>query len=51
MSEENKKLGAAIAQALEILPEHKKEYILGFVEGAAAMTTPRDEQSTEPVSA
>lgn len=51
MSEEVKKLGAAIAQALEILPEHKKEYILGFAEGVAAMAAAKAEQPPEQIGA
>lgn len=37
MSDNNKDLGTTIAQALSVLPEHKKEYIIGYAEGVAAM--------------
>lgn len=37
MENGNKDLGATIAQALSVLPEHKKEYIIGYAEGVAAM--------------
>lgn len=37
LSDNNKDLGATIARALAVLPEHKKEYIIGFAEGVAAM--------------
>lgn len=51
MSEEVKKLGEAIAEALEILPEHKREYILGFAEGVAAMAAAKAEQTPEQIGA
>lgn len=55
MSEEIKRLGAAIADALEVLPEGKKEYILGFAEGvaamAAAMAAAKAEQTPDQIGA
>lgn len=51
MSEETKKLGAALAEALEALPEHKREYILGFAEGVAAMAASRAEQTPDQIGA
>lgn len=51
MSEETKKLGEALAEAFDALPEHKREYILGFAEGVAAMAAARVEQTPEQIGA
>lgn len=51
VSEETKKLGAALAEALEALPEHKREYILGFAEGVAAMAAAKAERTPEQIGA
>ena len=51
MSEETRKLGVALAEALEVLPEHKREYILGFAEGVAAMAAAKAEQAPGQIGA
>lgn len=37
MAEKEKQIAQAMADAIAILPEEKKEYFLGFAEGVAAM--------------
>ena len=37
MAEKEKQIAQALADAVAILPEEKKEYFLGFAEGVAAM--------------
>ena len=37
MAEKEKKIAQTIADAVATLPEEKKEYFVGFAEGAAAM--------------
>ena len=37
MAEKEKQIAQALADAIAVLPEEKKEYFLGFAEGAAAM--------------
>lgn len=37
MSEKEKKIAEALADAVNALPDSKKEYLLGFAEGVAAM--------------
>lgn len=45
MSELEKKIAANLVKAVMVLPESKKEYILGFAEGVAAMTETREVES------
>lgn len=52
MSEREMTLAESIAEAMKILPAEKKEYLLGYAEGVAAMAArsgkdakPADEQS------
>ena len=37
MGTDEKKLGQKIAEAVSILPDEKREYILGYAEGVIAM--------------
>lgn len=37
MSAEEKKVAESLVQAFEMLPDNKKEYLLGYAEGVAAM--------------
>ena len=37
MSEKEKKIAKALAEAAKALPDEKKEYLLGYAEGVAAM--------------
>ena len=37
MSEQEKKIGQTLADAVADLPEEKKQYFVGFAEGVAAM--------------
>lgn len=43
MSEIERRIADSLATAIPQLPEEKKEYLLGFAEGVAAMTKPRNE--------
>ena len=53
MSEREKKIAENLAKACEILPDGKKEFLLGYAEGVAAMaekpkTDDRDEKQENP---
>lgn len=37
MSEKEKQSAEALAKALEVLPDGKKEYLIGYAEGVTAM--------------
>lgn len=37
MSEKEKQIGEVLTQAFKTLPEAKKEYLMGFAEGVAAV--------------
>lgn len=37
VSEKEKKIAKALAEAAKALPDEKKEYLLGYAEGVAAM--------------
>ena len=39
MGADEKKLGQKIAEAVSILPDEKREYILGYAEGVIAMAS------------
>lgn len=41
MSAEEEKIGRSILAAVSILPEEKREYILGYAEGVIAMAGAR----------
>ena len=42
MSAEEKRIGDKLATACEQLPPEKREFLLGFAEGVAAMAEKRD---------
>ena len=48
MSEREKKLADAIAKAATQLPESKREFLLGYAEGVAAMTAQKQEKEPDP---
>lgn len=37
MSDQDKDIARALAAAFAALPDHKKEYLIGYAEGVAAM--------------
>ena len=37
MKEKEKQVISLMAQTMELLPEEKKQYVLGFIEGIASM--------------
>jgi hypothetical protein len=43
MSEKERSAAAQLAQAFELLPENKKEYLLGYAEGVSAMAKRQEE--------
>lgn len=48
MSEREKKLADTIAKAVTQLPEGKREFLLGYAEGVAAMAAQQQEKEPEP---
>lgn len=44
MSEMEKKVAQSIAEAMKQLPEAKREYLIGFAEGVAAMSESKREE-------
>ena len=46
MEENEKQSIQRMADALEGLPEEKKQFFLGFAEGVAAMVEPKEAKST-----
>ena len=44
MSENEKKIAQSLTKALEVLPESKREFLLGYAEGVAAMAEKREEK-------
>ena len=50
MSEREKQIAKKLADACEQLPEGKKEFLMGYAEGVAAMVrkTSRKEKDNEP---
>ena len=49
MSEREKTIAKKMAEAIKALPDEKKEYVLGFAEGVAAMKRKEAEENV-PVS-
>lgn len=49
MSEREKQIAEKLAEAYEQLPEGKKEYLMGYAEGVAAMAAKQDEERAENV--
>lgn len=47
MDEQEKKMLAAIAQAFLLLPESKKEYMLGYAEGTLAAKAQKEPKKEE----
>lgn len=45
MSEKEKKAAENIAEAMKKLPDAKREYLIGFAEGVAAMSEAKREES------
>lgn len=45
MSEKEKHVAETLAKVLEILPDGKKEYLIGYAEGVTAMAQQAVEQS------
>lgn len=46
MSEKEKQTASKIAEAMNKLPEEKREYLIGFAEGVAAMSSKKDDEKT-----
>lgn len=51
MSEKEKTLAESLAKACEILPSDKKEFLLGFGEGVAAMAAKQKNESEDAAAA
>lgn len=49
MSEKEKKTAEALAKVLEVLPDGKKEYLIGYAEGVTAMAEKVSAQEGPPV--
>lgn len=47
MSAEEKKIMESLAQAVKALPEGKRDYLLGYAEGVAAMAEARKTEQDE----
>lgn len=47
MSAEEKRIAEKLANACEQLPPEKKEFLLGFAEGVAAMAEKREDQEAD----
>lgn len=49
MSDKSKKIIKGLAEAVEVLPDDKREYLLGFADGVAAMSgkKPENDEPTE----
>ena len=45
MSEKEKQIGKILGAALPNIPEEKKEYLLGFAEGVAAMASAKQNEA------
>ena len=45
MSENERRIAESLAVALEMLPDSKKEFLLGYAEGVAAMAARREEDN------
>lgn len=50
MSEKEKKIAKALAEAAKALPDEKKEYLLGYAEGVAAMAGRAESAADNPAS-
>lgn len=47
MSEKEKKIAENLAKACEVLPDGKKEFLLGYAEGVAAMAEKKAAETTD----
>lgn len=47
VSEKEKKIAKALAEAAKALPDEKKEYLLGYAEGVAAMAGKASRDGTD----
>lgn len=47
MSEKEKHIAEKLAKACEILPDSKREYLIGYAEGVAAMADRQAEKNKE----
>lgn len=47
MSDTSKKIVKSLAEAVKVLPDDKREYLLGFADGVAAMAGKKPEKSEE----
>lgn len=50
MSEKEKHVAETLAKVLEVLPEGKKEYLIGYAEGVTAMAQQTVEQSDPSIA-
>lgn len=48
MSEKEKEIAKSLAEAFNVLPDTKKEYLIGYAEGVAAMAAKRAESDKVP---
>ena len=52
MEQKDKQIVTLMAQTMELLPEEKKQYLMGFIEGIASMAEQsRTIQDNQPKSA
>lgn len=49
MDDKEKKLSESLIRAVTLLPEGKREYLMGYAEGVAAMAEATREKDGEPV--
>ena len=49
MDEQEKKVSESLIRAVALLPEGKREYLMGYAEGVAAMAEAAREKAGEPV--
>lgn len=47
MSEREKAIAESLTRACELLPDNKKEYLIGYAEGVAAMAAKKDSEEKE----
>ena len=47
MEQKDKQIVTLMAQTMELLPEEKKQYVLGFIEGIASMANQSRNQSDD----
>lgn len=49
MDDREKKLSESLIRAVTLLPEGKRDYLMGYAEGVAAMAEAAKEKAEEPV--